>query len=100
LDRGSAINDPAVKAVRADSEAYSLETGVTIFVPDATAEESLLSILEAVELHHGEYSHDPPVSVIEVVGADTSVAVLEHLAAYGFVRVEPASDGFTAHRPA
>ncbi len=34
----------------------------------ARGQSSLLSILDTVELHHGSDSHDPPVTVIEVLG--------------------------------
>jgi hypothetical protein len=59
---------------------------------------SFLSILGTVEEHHGAYSHDPPLSVLQVVGIEPSAAAIEELAAYGFGRIEPSDDGFIARR--
>ena len=77
-----------------------LATGLTLFNPDATPEDSLLSILDTVEEHHGEYSHDPPVSIIEVVGAGLSQTVREAFATLGFSQFEASGCGFVATRPA
>jgi hypothetical protein len=74
------------------------EAGLTLFDPDGTPEESLLSILNTVELHHGEYSQNPPVNVIEVFGTNATAASEEALAALGFAEVHRSAHGFTAHR--
>jgi hypothetical protein len=51
--------------------AQSEAEGVTTFKvdPKETAEAWCADILYMVDLHHGEYSHDPPYSAIEVIGA-------------------------------
>ena len=56
------------------------------------------AIRAVVEEHHGEYSHDPPLTAIEVIGTGASAMVREHLGAYGFLRIEPEAEGFTAFR--
>src|SRR5689334_20076494 len=47
-------------------------TGITTFRVDSTKgpEEWCADILGTVIEHHDAYSHDPPVSVLEVVGAE------------------------------
>ena len=94
----SAANDRVVAALRESHPTHSLESGVTTFNPAGTPQASLVAILGTVEEHHGEYSHDPPVSVLEVIGAEPSAAVREELDAYGFHRVEPSEEGFRARR--
>ena len=94
----SEANDVVVGSIRQDDGGYSLEAGVTDFIGDETPEASFLSILSAVEEHHGEYSHDPPLSVIEVIGMESSAAVRDELELYGFRDIEPSSNGFIARR--
>lgn len=48
-------------------------------------------ILEDIEDHHGQYSHDPPVTILEVYGATPADY-------YGYDKIEPTSDGFRATR--
>lgn len=75
-----------------------LATGLTLFSPGASPEESLLSILGTVELHHGEYSHDPAVSVMEVYGSAITEELREAFRSLGFAQVRPAEFGFIAER--
>jgi hypothetical protein len=70
----------------------------TVFIAEADAKATLLGVLDEVELHHGPYSHDPPVSVIEVFGMQPTKVVREELHALGFGRVEASGDGFLAYR--
>jgi hypothetical protein len=56
------------------------------------------SELGTIDLHHGEYSHDPPFSVLHVYGADPTPKLIEALAGFGFVNIIPADEGFTARR--
>jgi hypothetical protein len=79
----SALNDPVVAAVWKESREYSLEDGVTAFRASGTPEASFVSILESVVDHHGEYSHDPSLSVIEVVGFQPTIDVRHELVEYG-----------------
>ena len=91
-------NDPVVAALREDGTALSLDEGVSTFNPGETPEASFLSILDVVEEHHGEYSHDPPLSVIELIGSEPSAVVRDELDSYGFRDVESSPTGFVARR--
>jgi hypothetical protein len=92
------IIEAAARTIWDESAKGSLESGVTVFNGTGDAEADLSSILAVVEEHHGEYSHDPPVSMIEVFG----VGVTEQLAAdfleLGFSRFDEIEDGFIAYR--
>ena len=93
-------NDAVFAALRQGDPTYSLEKGVTIFNRAETPEASFLSIIGTVEEHHSEYSHDPPLSVIEVIGLEPSAEVRDELDSYGFRNIEPSQDGFVARRDA
>lgn len=96
---GSEANDAAIAAIwRNDLRTRSPENGVTRFDGRETPEASFLGILSAVELHHGEYSHDPALAVLEVVGLEPSDPVRDALAMYGFGVVDPSANGFVARR--
>src|SRR5262245_46789716 len=60
--------------------------GVTTFVLDASRPDDLADVLSEVDLHHGEYSHDPPYSVVEVFGADLTPALRQAFAEFGLTR--------------
>jgi hypothetical protein len=94
----SASNDPVVAVLWRDDRAYSLEEGVTTFSAAETPEASFISILEEVEVHHGDYSHDPPLSVIEVIGLEPTEAVRDELSSYGFGDIELSAEGFVVRR--
>jgi hypothetical protein len=94
----SAVNDAVVAAVRQDEPAYSFDSGVTAFNGAETPQASFLSILGTIEEHHGEDSHDPPLSVIEVIGLELSALVREELDSYGFGDIARSQDGFIARR--
>lgn len=71
---------------------------LTLFSPDGPPAESVLSILDTVELHHGEHGQSPPVSVIEVFGTTATAAIEQALAMLGFAEVDSSAHGFSAHR--
>ena len=52
-------------------------TGISTFKPGANAssEEEIIRMLDTLEDHHGEYSADPPYSILEIIGCAGS----EHL---------------------
>jgi hypothetical protein len=90
---------------RAAAEAYwrthpgeAHTNGITAFGVDAARapEEWCAGILGAVIEHHGEYSHNPPVSVIEVIGAQPLEPLVVALGKYGFTLVSPTPEGFRA----
>lgn len=74
------------------------DEGLTLFNGGTTPEESLVSILDSVELHHGEYSHDPPLPVIDVLGVGVTEPIREALAAVGFTDIRTVGEGFIARR--
>jgi hypothetical protein len=93
--------------IRSIWAARSAETGsrppdITSFqvASDKTPEDWLLGILDAVELHHGEYSQTPPYSVLQVVGTSLSPRLRAELDECGFIRYEDSPDGFVAYKSA
>jgi hypothetical protein len=72
--------------------------GITTFRVDAglAPEEWCAGILGTVIEHHGEYSHTPPVSILEVIGAQPLEPLVGTLGYYGFTLVSPTPEGFRA----
>ncbi len=72
--------------------------GLTTFLvdPDQAPEDWCAGALDAVILHHGEHSHDPPVTVLEVVGARPVQRLVAVLVQYGFAEVRQTREGFQA----
>ena len=96
----SPANEEVVQRLWAESDGkHVLESGATLFNPAGhSPEDSCLGILSTVEEHHGEYSHDPPLGVIEVFGAEASSPVRDELAELGFNEVDSRPAGFMASR--
>jgi hypothetical protein len=95
----SEANTPVAKALQA-ARATSHLHGVTTFTPFTTGdrEHQLLGILDTVDLHHGQYSADPPYSEVEVYGAGLSQAVEQAFRDLGFEHFDATPDGFVASR--
>ena len=72
------------------ADVLSIERGATTFCvrPSASADEWVAGILADVELHHGQYSHNPPVSTLEIYGAELSPRLRDALASIGFTHIE------------
>jgi len=100
VNRGD--NRATVEALWKTSPTDDLESGTTLFSSPPTLEtrEDWLSLLGVIELHHGEYSHEPPVDELEVIGASVSAPVGSALSEYGYLEVSPTEDGFVARKPA
>jgi hypothetical protein len=64
----------------------------------ASREESLISKLNTIDLHHGADSADPPYSEMEVFGTSLSQKLKLALMAYGFDDFLPTPNGFRAIR--
>jgi hypothetical protein len=96
----SEANAPTAKRLQAERATTHLY-GVTIFWPfsDGGPEQHLLDILDAVDLHHGKYSADPPYSEVEVYGVGLSQAVERAFRDMGFTLFHATPDGFVASRP-
>ncbi len=72
-------------------------TGITTFQPGSSgAEDELLSILGTVDEHHGDYSADPPYSILEVIGCSASDDVVAALDELGFIVTSSTVEGFNA----
>jgi hypothetical protein len=84
---------------RRSSPNHSLERGVTLFGADtASPEHEVISIFGAVQEHHGEYSHHPPLDEVEVLGAVPTPEMRAELSAFGFTEIVPSGPGFVASR--
>ena len=94
----SANNTPVANRLWSERPAKSHLAGITTFQPSVpdTAEENLLSVLGAIDLHHGYYSADPPCSVLEVIGCEPSPGISAALDKLGFSVVSRSESGFTA----
>ncbi len=75
-------------------------TGITTFKSAAgnDPEEELITQLGPIDLHHGDYSADPPYSILEVVGCAASPKVRDAMAKFGFEVEESSANGFRAIR--
>jgi hypothetical protein len=63
-------------------------------------EDLLISELDAIDLHHGPHSANPPYTILQVVGASLSDRVEAELSRLGFDEFQSSSAGFCAVRPA
>jgi hypothetical protein len=80
---------------------YSLEAGITTFwLRGGSPEDEVQAILPDVDVHHGEYSHTPPWSALEIYGASPTPSLRETLASFGVDNVEPLPGGFRCSRGA
>jgi hypothetical protein len=75
--------------------------GVTLFKAADTSspEETLAGWMDAIELHHGVHSADPPYTAIRVIGATVTTHLREVLATFGFDSFTVTDEGFRAFRP-
>ena len=93
-------NERAADSYRRDHPDYSLETGVTTFKVSEgeSPEDSFLRILGDVDLHHGEYSHEPAWDSLEVYGVLPTPPIRAALAEYEVTDIAPFLGGFTCRR--
>ena len=75
---------------------HSWESGVTTFkfMESDSSEEIFLGIIDTVDLHHGEFSHVPPWSVVEVYGTKLTPAIKSKLTLFGEGSFEEIETGF------
>ena len=94
------VNRFAYESVGKERNPESYLVGLSSFKGDPTAspETWLISELETIELHHGEMSHDPPWSVINVIGTRWTERIQEELARFGFEEHEDTAEGFVARK--
>ena len=74
--------------------------GITSFKYDSKGnpEDWFVNELATIDLHHGEFSHDPPYTVLKVIGATLSKKIEEALEEYGFTKCKRTTEGFIAER--
>ena len=95
----SPANTPVIRRIWSKPSPRSHLEGVTSFVArTGTPEDVLLSELDMIDLHHGEYSADPSWGRAVVYGARLTSEVVAAFADFGFSRVTPTADGFVADR--
>jgi hypothetical protein len=94
-------NQPVVQRFWKERPDEDHLTGITTFndVASLSSEDSLLSHLDTIELHHGVYSADPPYTVLEVFGTELTENAKSVLSEYGFDKFEITSTGFVTSRP-
>ena len=100
-------NRVAVAALRREGPSGLPHTAigaVTVFDVDqeVSQEAWVLSVLGDIDLHHGEHSHVPPYTALEVFGVEATHDLRVALAEYGLTEIEPRPGGFLAsvHRVA
>jgi hypothetical protein len=79
---------------------HSIDHGITTFKvrEHAAPDQIVLEALGPLDLHHGEYSHNPPWEVVEVYGATPTVELREVLQDMGVTEVSSIPGGFCATR--
>ena len=94
------VNRDAANSIWGDDPNYDLDSGVTTFkfAPDASRAEVVEAVLIDVDLHHGEFSHDRPWSVIEVIGCLPTDSLAAAFAVFGAKLNPLGPDTFEAMR--
>lgn len=93
----TAINKPVIEQLWAQQRPWITSFHVDV---DASPGDWLISILDQVELHHGEYSQSQPYSELCVTGTVLSAELRKELECYGFKKFEAVQDGFLANKVA
>ena len=83
-------------AARTDQSKYSIEKGITVFNfnPGANPEFWCKEILDTLDHHHNEMSHDPGYSILQVYGIKFSEYLRPYFVKLGFSEFEETSYGF------
>jgi hypothetical protein len=94
-------NKPVVERLWKERPDEGHLTGITTFndLASLSPEDSFLSHLDTIELHHGVYSADPPYTILEVFGTQLTDNAKSVLSEYGFDRFQITSAGFVTSRP-
>ena len=96
----SLINKAVVERLWAEREAGRNDHQVTMWSRDVDTrtEEAWSDLLADIELHHGQHSHNPPVSELAIFGAQPTAEARKALGEYGYHRIELTAGGFHAAR--
>ncbi|MCU0913421.1 MAG: hypothetical protein MUC88_02525 [Planctomycetes bacterium] len=94
----STDNRPVIQAIWQERKNLDQYTGITSFNygPGGQPESSLISILPVIDLHY--YYHDPPYTVLSIIGVSWSQTIQAQLDRFGFFEREATTEGFTAER--
>lgn len=96
----SDLNTPVVERLRQERIGESHLQGITTFKQklNSTTEEQVICMLEQVDIHHGEFSAEPPYSILEVIGCIATDEMRQELQEYGLGISEITGAGFIATR--
>jgi hypothetical protein len=96
----SAENHPVIQTLWNERKGSINVDGITSFKydPKANPEEWFVTELATIDLHHGEISHNPPYSVLEIIGVLWSDKIENVLKEYGFIKYERTAQGFITWR--
>jgi hypothetical protein len=92
------VNRAAAEQRWRDDAARTRFQGVTTFKVNlsGTPNDWCSDILQAVDLHHGEQSHDPSYCSVVVIGTDLSAGLRSIFESYGFAEFSAEGHGFRA----
>ena len=92
------VNRAAAEQFHREGSSPTHRDGVTTFKVDVsgTPNDWCRDILQAVDLHHGELSHDPPYGSVMVIGTDLSAELRMVFERYGFKEFSVEDEGFRA----
>jgi hypothetical protein len=93
-------NHAVIQSIWREREGQNVLEGIASFPFDASAghEDWLIAELGVIDLHHGEFSHNPPYSILNVIGVQWSERIQRELNSLGFDKYEATSEGFTCMR--
>jgi hypothetical protein len=93
-------NRLAYETVGKERQSQGIAVDLSSFKADlkASPEEWLISEISTIDLHHGEMSHNPPWSIINVIGTPWSESIRTELAQFGFEQHEDTPVGFLARK--
>ncbi|MHC4328184.1 MAG: hypothetical protein ACYSWW_08710 [Planctomycetota bacterium] len=92
----SPTNHPVIVSIWKNRPELNQLTGITSFKLDTDADPAdwLVGELSTVDLHHGEYSHNPPYLVLNVIGVEWSEKIQKELSRFGFDDHQDTPQGF------
>jgi hypothetical protein len=94
-------NREAIEKLRAeDNAAHRHQLTIWSEPKDLSLESTWLSMLDNIELHHGECSHDPPVTTLEIIGAKPNEAARRALERHEYNLIGITKLGFRASKVA
>jgi hypothetical protein len=94
------LNTASAQRLRKERTLGDHLTGITTFKgsESLSAEDLLVSQLDAIDLHHGTYSASPPYTILEVLGVRLCDRIKAELSEFGFNEFDITATGFCAVR--